>query len=376
MKEKLLIRSQKVILFLLFVTALSSGYAQQINGSASKSDSRATSIMVTNSSDSGEGSLRQAIIDIADAGTITFLPGLNISLNSSLIIAEYKSFVIDGTGSNVVITGNDAYQVFNITGKTDYKLTLNDLTITGGLNTDSNGGGIYADMNASGSELNVTNCRIINNTAYQKGGGVYATGNCFFSDCLIANNLVTDCGVNSYSGGAGIYVINGTNFNRCTITQNRTTGTITQPFADGGGVFVYNGGTFTDCDITYNVVEYGDGGGVIVLMDANFYNCNISNNQVLDNNNAGQGSGVRTVYGGTFVNCTISNNAANTFEGGVFISNDGNLINCQIFGNDGYGVLGFEKGTITNCTITGNLSGLSANTGMTINNCLFWNINN
>ena len=90
---------------------------------------RAASFTVSNTNDSGPGSLRQAILDAnatAGADVITFSISGTITLGSTLPTIN-DDLTIDGTGQNVTVSGNDALQVMWVTsGK---KLNLSALTI-------------------------------------------------------------------------------------------------------------------------------------------------------------------------------------------------------------------------------------------------------
>ncbi len=91
--------------------------------------------------DSGPGSLRDAITNAhrCQATTISFQAGLTgtITLASTLTIAE--NLTIQGPGANVItVSGNNAVQVFNVTGGT---ITISGLTIANGLGAPGSGGG-------------------------------------------------------------------------------------------------------------------------------------------------------------------------------------------------------------------------------------------
>ena len=73
----------------------------------------ATTITVTNTNDSGPGSLRQALTDANDADTIVFAVTGTIGLTSGgLLIA--KNITISGPGSNqLTIDGNQALSSYS-----------------------------------------------------------------------------------------------------------------------------------------------------------------------------------------------------------------------------------------------------------------------
>ena len=100
-----------------------------------------SSLVVTNTNDSGPGSLRQEIASAASGQTITFsskLRGQTITLTSGELDIN-QNLNIDGPGaSQLAVSGDDSSEVFNIgSGAT---VTISGLTITGG--NASVGGGI------------------------------------------------------------------------------------------------------------------------------------------------------------------------------------------------------------------------------------------
>ena len=104
------------------------------------------SFVVTNTNDSGPGSLRQAIVDsneTASADTITFsvsVPG-TIMLSSALPTIT-GDLSIDGPGaSSLTVSGNNSFRVFLIESGTD--VAISNLTISNGKATGNFGGGIF-----------------------------------------------------------------------------------------------------------------------------------------------------------------------------------------------------------------------------------------
>src|SRR5215470_12252481 len=70
-------------------------------------------ITVTNTQDSGPGSLRQALADANDGDTINFAVTGTIGLTSGELLAD-KSVTISGPGTDVLaINGNATYRVFH-----------------------------------------------------------------------------------------------------------------------------------------------------------------------------------------------------------------------------------------------------------------------
>lgn len=177
-------------------------------------------LVVTNTDDSGEGSLRQAVLN-ANAFTtddiITFTTTGLITLTSGqLSLADNGSVTINGGGHDIIVSGNNANRIFDVEfgaratlddltitdGREDNGggirsqgwLTINNSTVTNNETTSGNGGGIQNIRNT----LTITNSTISNNTAFLSGGGIRgAAGTSIdITDSIIANN--SDAG----TGGA------------------------------------------------------------------------------------------------------------------------------------------------------------------------------
>src|SRR5580698_1543822 len=103
----------------------------------------ASTQVVTNSADSGPGTLRSAITNAASGAVITFDPSLSgatISLSNTLTINTNLTIDASALPGGLQINGNHAVTVFNVASNT--LVFLNSLTITNGYSTN-NGGGIY-----------------------------------------------------------------------------------------------------------------------------------------------------------------------------------------------------------------------------------------
>ena len=119
----------------------------------------AATITVTNTNDSGLGSLRQALHDANDGDTITFVVTGTIVLTSEVLVID-NDVTISGPGANrLSINGNQAGYgcVFGIADNNT--VTISGLTITNGLC------GIYSDH----ATLTVSNCIVSDNIAF---GGI------------------------------------------------------------------------------------------------------------------------------------------------------------------------------------------------------------
>src|SRR6478672_4844268 len=92
-------------------------------------------ITVTNTNDSGPGSLRQGLADANDGDTINFAVTGTIGLTSGELLVS-KNITISGPGAeNLAVNGNAKSTVFHIApGET---VTISDLTITNGDSSSS-----------------------------------------------------------------------------------------------------------------------------------------------------------------------------------------------------------------------------------------------
>jgi len=180
---------------------------------------QAATITVTNTNDSGAGSLRQAIADAHDGDTIDFGVTGTIILTTGELLVD-KSISINGPGSDhLTVDGNHASRVFQVQVSGGGTATIAGLTITNG-NADriGGGGGIYNES----SMLTVSNCTISGNSApdaFGVGGGIrndvaFSNATLEVLNCTISGNSAGDNagGIFNYGGSntATLKVINST----------------------------------------------------------------------------------------------------------------------------------------------------------------------
>jgi hypothetical protein len=251
----------------------------------------AATFTVTNTNDSGAGSLRQAVLDAnAAAGddTIVFDSSFNspqtITLaGSEIVVAANGSLTINGpgadlltisgnnqsrilsTGANVVVNinglrftaGNGVGAVNSGRGGAIYNvggtMVITNSIITG--NTAANGGGLNNAASASPSvpaNLTIINCAITNNTSSSSGGAMQN----FSTSTLSLSNTTVSGNVSNSTGIAGAFQANGT----IRITNSTFSGN-NAPAGTGGGVY-YNGSSLimTNTTIVNNSSLNGGGG--------------------------------------------------------------------------------------------------------------------
>ena len=294
----------------------------------------ANTITVTNTNDSGTGSLRQALADASDGDTITFAVTGAITLTSDELLVG-GSINISGPGpANLTINGNATHRVFHVIS--GHTVTISDLKISNG--QAYNGGGIYN----GGATLTVNNCVFMANFAGGYGGGGIMNDGSSANASLTVNSCVFD-GNSAEDMGGGILNLttSSTSVNltvrNCTLRNNSA--------EDGGGIVSYSGfnGTATaivsNTTMTGNSADFGRGGAIhndspVVGGNATLTvsNCTINNNSAHFS-----GGGIGNTAGNLQIsNCTLSANSANSYGGGVYTEYDEaavHISNCTLSGN-------------------------------------------
>ena len=234
-----------------------------------------TDVVVTNSSDSGPGSLREAINQAATNGTITFDPALagsTISLTSGPLVVN-KVVTIDAAaapGLTISGSGSDRVLIVEAAGS----VTVRHLTLADGY-------------------------------GWQLAGGVLNNGTLTLDHVTVSNNtMATDAG-DFWQGGGGIYSGDGATLNLIdsTVSNNLSGWT-------GGGIYAFFNSTTTIVRST------------------------ISNNVALD-----VAGGLRILGSGEIVNSTLSGNTSTTWHGGALFLTDGvmTVLNSTVVGNNAPG---------------------------------------
>lgn len=339
------------------------------------------STIVSNTNDSGCGSLREAV-ELANSGDVVYFePSINsdtIVLTSSQILIN-KNLTIQGNGFIYTkISGNSINRIFSI--QQNYDVILTGLALQNGAgslggaiyskgtttisnsyvsdNSATQGGAIYADkgvlnlnnsviaVNAAdtgGAVVVLSPCTLnSSNTAYNENiadaGGAVRIGNgaaSTLSNCQIRGNYAAN-GAGFYS--EGLLVLLNSNISKNTSPGMGgallvlSTGTLgmdqctldsNTTTGDGAGIFNFGNIDVQNSTISRNVCSGGAGAGLCMAPGgmASFKNTTISSN------NAGNGGGGLYSVGTSLsmTNCTVSQNAS-VFGGGLWLASSGNII--------------------------------------------------
>src|SRR5436190_2539262 len=276
---------------------------------------RCADFTVSNNSDAGPGSLRQAILDVnlAGGGTITFSDVSGTIVLASTLPALLTNTIILGPGADQLTVSNAYYPTnfgatsgmsvltnapgsmaevwgLKLTGRNSAvrnfgRLTLNNCVVSGGNNGIYNAGSMY-----------LSNCVVKNNRGNEPwaGAGIYNSGDLSMDGCTVSGNVAI-----SFRDERGIYNVGTMDLSHCLISSNAT--------AFGFGPGIYNSGTLTltDCTVAGNHSANGGGGGI----------CNEDGAVVLRN-------------------CSITNNSG-TSGGGIWNNSRVEVFGCVFHGNRG-----------------------------------------
>ena len=301
----------------------------------------AATITVTNTNDSGPGSLRQALANANNGDRINFAVTGAISLTSGGL-GITKNVTISGPGFNqLAVNGNQALFAFGVFPQRTVSISglrirnaqvgvynnQGTVSVSNCVLSGNSSAGLY---NHTGASMTVANSNISNNS----GTGADNQGTLTVSSCVLSDNsnagisnsgtvTVSNCALIGNSGGM-------TSFGTLTVSYCEISGN------SGDGIF--NGGTLTvsNCALSGNS---GDGIGNHAFSSGTA-NLTIVNSNVSDNDSIGISNSVDefATLTVTMRSTTVSGNSA----GGV-VANGGGVI----FG-------GSVQVTITDCTVSGN----------------------
>jgi len=261
---------------------------------------RAAVFTVSNTADSGAGSLRAAVVAAngnAGSDQVVFNSGLTGTITLASTINITDDLTITGPGPRTLsVSGNNAMRIFNVTAPT----TISGLRLANGF-TDR---GAAITYNASGL-LSVSDCHFDQNTVTVDGGAIV----------LLQGSLSAQ---------------------RCTFTTDQAAG-------NGGVVWYGQGGgtpsvTITNCTFVNNFAS--SFGGAIRQFSTTAYTAAVTNCTFVVNN-AGSGGGAIAIAGGTMslLNNIFTANGAGGNPGGHLLEGGGT------FTTQGHNLFGHLDGT-------------------------------
>jgi predicted outer membrane repeat protein len=277
-----------------------------------------STLTVTNTNDSGSGSLRAEISAAHSGDTIVFSPKLfhsgkttRITLSSGELDLT-KDLTIQGPGAGgLTISGyspangrggtSTDWRVFEMAP--DTTVTMSGLTISKGsgeaLNSSTGtawngyGGGIL-----NHGTLTVSGCTVSGNSAVQEGGGIFSDGKLTVSGCTVSGN-------SAFYGG-GISNRGTVTLQSSTVSNNTCVNALSDsynPPTEGGGIFNHGTLTLSGCTISGNFANY-NGGGIFNDGTLTVSGCRVSANWTF-----GGGDGI---YNGSAGIVTVENSSSIT----------------------------------------------------------------
>jgi hypothetical protein len=281
------------------------------------------SFTVSNISDTGPGSLRQAILDANSNGVAldeivfdgTFSTSKTISLTSGQLLID-SNITITGPGANLLTVsgvGNGTNHIFEV-GL--FTFTISGVTLSG-----VNAPALFGGAILNNGTVNLTNSTVTNNIA-NRGAGIHNLGTLNVSNSNISGNSVTD-------SGGGVLNFNTLNVINSTISSNTATNF-------GGGIYNNGSTTVNDSTVSGNTANGGiTSGGIDSFAGSlSVTNSTISGNNAPNGND--KGGGIWTGGTTTVTNSTITNNSApgaNSASGVYRFNNQFSVRNSIIAGN-------------------------------------------
>ena len=328
-----------------------------------------------------EAANTNTVVDSCTAGE----PGLDtvdlsgiagdIYLSTTLPFTEEDMTIIGPGDENLLVHANGiGGSIFRIKSlSAQVTVNISGIRITGG-NITGNGGGIYVypgntlnlsscrvDNNSAAldgggiindqGKLSITNCDLLYNTSAQRGGGLANfAGELTITNSSIGNNT-------SANNGGGIFNLNGTVELSHSVLEANTAG------YQGGGI--YSSGTdgettlFESTIAGNNTINHGAGGIYNAFLSImTLTRVTISQNKTPD---WYAGGGIWNDGTITIEESTISGNTSNNADGGILNQGTAILKNSTISSNIGVGFTNSAADTaeaeLTNCTIALNTEG-------------------
>jgi len=264
--------------------------------------------------------------------TIIFSPNSIITLTEPLPNAQY--FLIF-QGNNSVITRDPNAQEFPILDMTAVKLALYDLSITGGVSNDNEGGGIHAQNWVP----KLHNVKVFNNV----GGGIWSNTSVELYNSEVTNNVGIS-GADFY--GSGISSAKGEVIVENSTISNNISASL---FSGGGGIYAPKSDiTVINSTISGNST-LNEGGGIYASPeDDPFLKVTIENSTIVNNMSGLDGGGIFTMdlklnIAQSIISGNVAGNGLGNEVRGILV--DETLDNFNLFGVNGQsGLQGLNLG--------------------------------
>ena len=308
-------------------------------------------ILVSNTKDSGSGSLRSAVASSVDGDTIRFNPDLLRSGSDSIVLASSidfeKEITIKGLYNKkdtLYISGANTTRLFYISNTS--KVTLDSLVLING-NTSYSGSCI---LFTNSDSLIVTNSILRNNTSLSNGGSIYSSSSkplsIFIENSNFKNNIgggiysnsrsssITVIGSiftkNSATNGGGISSVDNSSSND-TLFITLINSVISENYAsnDGGGIYVRTENAPIEVKLINTVIgdnsavkgcgvyAYSYSGKPFIILDRSIIRDNVSNNAL---NKTFTGGGIYTLSNSASISLKSSTIKGNNsqYGGGIY----------------------------------------------------------
>ena len=300
----------------------------------------AATFSVTNTNDSGAGSLRQAVIDANANPGLDDIAFSSVSGDITLTSGQIEitdSINISGPGAQVLtVDGNNVSRIFSIYDSGSYYSEPVDLMISGlTLTNAANGSAVDVNVGRKTVNLAIQDSVISGNGESAIHLSSYNKGDLTIQDSVISGNSGTAMDHFDYYGAGKVIVRDSA------ISNNQ-----------GDGLRMYHGTLMVQNTIVSGNTQTGISagrfrGGVTTSIE----------NSTISGNGAG---GVYVYFDNlTIDSSTISGNGYGISQS-LFPDEDTETIisNTTISGNKGLGIVGFYGGVIQHSTITGNDGGI------------------
>lgn len=269
--------------------------------------SQSATITVTNTNDTGPGSLRQALADASPGDTIVIgVTGTIFLLSGELVIS--KNLTIQGKGSKQsALSAEFLSRVLSIaSGAT---VQISGVSIREGVAT-SDGGGINNAGTLTLIDSIVSENAVSNSSGNTGGDGIHNTGNLTLIDVVVENNSgngIDNRGTLELSNstvarhpGFGIANVNGA---RLKLTDSK--------IIHNASVGINNSGS---ADVSMSSIGKNANGGI-----TNSGHFTLNSSTVYSNTKpSGHGGGIYSTGTFTTTNSTISGNTVPSFGGGIY----------------------------------------------------------